>query len=263
MFKLLLTNIFCVLSITLNAGIAPISTAYERNPYVSEEIWNSLSPYFLPEDSWERAALDNIFSHRRVLSSVKSMYKSGFNLINRNKHKIIVGRHPELKGYIIKAFVDESTAPDWACLAKRIEGVNAIRELIVKNGYEGIMKAPRKWIYPLPPEPSPLKDYPNRKNFILIAEEMDLLNYKSNLKAYKKKMTTQLLDAFYVMLTELKLIDSVYADNTSFCEDGRLAFVDTEHSLNELIPVPLPTVAQYLSPEMISHWQYLYFNGGP
>ncbi|HEV8051595.1 MAG TPA: hypothetical protein VGP47_03805 [Parachlamydiaceae bacterium] len=238
-------------------------TGYVRTSYVSQEIWDQVSPYFFPEHFPEKAVLDEIFSKRRVLKSVNSMYKSGFNLIQKSRTKIIVGRHLNLKGYIIKAFLDESTAPDWHCFLKRIIGVRAIQAKIDQYGYQAIMKAPNKWIYPLPPENFPAKDIPYRKNFILIAEEMDLLNHKQNLKAYKTKMTPQILDAYYTLLTELKLIDSVYADNTTFCTDGRLAFVDTEHSLNTEIPVPLPTVAQYLSPEMIAYWQHLYFNGGP
>jgi hypothetical protein len=239
------------------------STQYVRNPYVSEEIWNAVSPYFFPEHLPEKAALDHIFSQRRVLTSIKSMYKSGFNVITDSKHKIVVATHPYLKGYIIKAYTDQSDVPEWFWLTKRITGALAIQDKIIQEGYEGIMKVPKKWLYPLPAEPAPVKGSPYRKNFILIVEEMDILDMKRNRKAYKKKMTTQILDAFYVMLTDLQLIDSVYADNTSFCKDGKLAFIDTEHSLTESIPVPLPTVAQYLSPEMIAYWQHLYFNGGP
>lgn len=40
---------------------------------------------------------------------------------------------------------------------------------------------------PLPAEPLPKKGAPYPKNFILVVEEMDILSYKKNLKAYKKK----------------------------------------------------------------------------
>lgn len=240
-----------------------ISTEYVRNPYVSEELWNALSPYFLPENSPEKAALDSIFTKRRVLSSIKSMYKSGFNLITNHNDKIIVARHPYLKGYLIKAYTDDMPYPDWYWWKKRIDGINAIQTKIVESGYQGIMKTPRKWIYPLPAEPSPKVPTPDRKNFILVVEEMDILDYKKNKKAYKNQMTPQILDAFYIVLSDLRLIDSVYSDNTPFCKDGRLAFVDSEHSLDTTRPVPLSNVAQYLSPEMYSYWEQLIIRGGP
>lgn len=240
-----------------------ISTQYVQNPYVSEVLWNTLSPYFLPEHFPEKAALDRIFSQRRVLSSIKSMYKSGFNLLTKPDDKIVVARHPHLKGYLIKAYTDEMNFPDWYWWKKRIDGMRAIQNAIIENGFQGIMKAPKKWIYPLPPEPQANEKAPYPKYFILVVEEMDILNFKKNRKAYKKQMTPEILDAYYTMLTSLLLIDSVYADNTIFCRDGRLAFVDSEHSLDTTMPVPITLVAQYLSPEMHAYWEQLIVNGGP
>lgn len=238
-------------------------TEYERNPFVSEETWNTLSPYFIPEHFPEKAVLDKIFSQRRVLSSHKSMIKSGFILLTHKSDKIIVAKHPYLKGFLIKAYSDEMEAPDWYWWKKRIDGVRIIEEKIVQCGYQNIMKTPKKWIYPLPAYPSPKYGAPYRKNFILVVEDMNILRKKHNLKAYKKKMTPQILDALYIMLMDLKLLDSIYADNTPFCKDGKLAFIDTEHSLDITRPVPITSIAQYLSPEMYSYWEQLYINGGP
>lgn len=239
-------------------------TEYVRNPYVSEEIWNALSPYFLPATSPEKAALDRIFSQkRRILSSRKAMIRSGFSMISRPKDKVIVAKHPYLKGYLIKAYTDNMQAPDTYWWKKRIDGVNIIQQKINQYGYQGIMKTPRKWIYPIPTEPSPMEGATNRKNFILVVEEMDILDAKHNLKAYKTKMTPQILDAFFIILMELGLIDSVYADNTPFCTDGRLAFIDTEHSLETTRPVPISVVAKYLSPQMYTYWEQLIVNGIP
>lgn len=236
-------------------------TPYVRNPNVSEELWNTLAPYFLPERFPEKAALDYIFSLRRVLSSHKSMQKSGFIVLTNPNDKIVVARHPYLKGYLIKAYTDQMELPDWYWWKKRIDGIHVIREHITLYGYEGIMKAPRKWIYPVPPIPMPKAGAPYPKNFILVVEEMDILDAKKNKKAYRSRMTPEILDAFYTMLTSLKLIDSVYADNTPFCKDGRLAFVDSEHSLCTNRPVPLIVVKDYLSPTMQAYWEYLMHHG--
>lgn len=239
------------------------STEYERNPFVDEETWNTLVPYFLPVNFPIKAELDKIFSKRRVLKSRKSMVKSGFTLISHSDDKVIVARHPYLKGYLIKAYSDEMGTPDWYKWKKRIDGVRAIEEKIIACGYQGIMKTPKKWIYPLPVNPPPIAGAPYRKNFILVVQEMDILKHKHNLKAYKKKMTPQILDAFYIVLTDLNLIDSIYPDNTPFCKDGRLAFIDTEHSMDTTRLVPITTVANFLSPEMYSYWEQLVVHGGP
>lgn len=236
-------------------------TPYIRNPDVSEELWNALTPYFLPEHFPEKAALDYIFSQRRVLSSYKSMCKSGFLHLIPPNDKIIVAKHPYLKGYLIKAYTDKMELCDWYWWKKRIDGIHVIQEHIILYGYEGIMKAPRKWIYPLPPEPRHMEDAPYPKYFILVVEEMDILNPKKNRKAYRNQMTPEILNAFYTMLINLKLIDSVYADNTPFCKDGRLAFVDSEHSLCTNRPVPITVVAQYLSPAMHAYWEHLVVHG--
>jgi hypothetical protein len=240
-----------------------VLTGYERNPFVSEEVWAALTPYFLPENCSQKATLDKIFSKRRVLSSRKSMVKSGFTLLTHKDDKIIVAKHPYLKGLLIKAYSDEMGAPDWFWWKKRIDGVRAIEQKIVQCGYQGMMKTPKKWIYPLPATPSPKNGAPYRKNFILVVEDMDILDRKHNLKAYRNKMTPQILDIFYIMLTDLLLLDSVYADNVPFCKDGKLAFIDTEHSLDTTRPVPVSTVAKYLSPAMYSYWEQLIIHGGP
>jgi hypothetical protein len=251
-----------VLAKRLNfAAMAPIP--YERNPHVSEEVWDMLTPYFLPEHFPEKAALDHIFSQRRVLKSVKSLYKSGFAIITDVKNKIIVAKHPYLKGYLIKAYTDEMPICEWFWWKKRIDGINTIQNKIVASGYESIMKTPKKWIYPLPADPEARETAPYPKHFILVVEEMDILDFKHNRRAYLSKMTTQILDALYDMLTDLLLIDSVYADNTPFCRDGKLAFVDSEHALDRTRPVPLTSVAKYLPPNLYAYWEQLIINGGP
>lgn len=236
-------------------------TPYIRNTQVSDAIWNQLSPYFLPEHFPEKAALDHIFSNRRVLSSIHSMRKSGFILLTHPKDKIVVAKHPYLKGYLIKAYTDKMDFSDCYWWKKRIDGIRVIQEKIIACGYEGIMKTPKKWIYPLPEYPHPKEGAPYPKHFILIVEEMDILNFKQNRKAYRTKMTPEILNAFYIMLMDLKLLDSVYADNTPFCRDGRLAFVDSEHSLDTTRPVPITLVAQYLSSEMYAYWEQLVVHG--
>lgn len=233
---------------------------YTRPPTVSEDIWDELSPLFLPYDTPERVILDEIFSKRRVLSSFKSMSRAGFILVTDPKHKIIVAKHPKLEGLLFKIFLDSTDQSDDYWWRKRVINSTKIQETIDLYGYNAIMKTPKKWIYPLPIEPAAAEgSYP--KHFILVVEEMDILGRSDNLSAYRTMMTEDRLDAFYRLLSELKLLDSVYADNTPFCKDGRMAFIDTEHSMDTTQPVPISSVGQYLNPEMLKYWEQLIVNG--
>jgi len=238
----------------------PSTAKYVQNPYVSEEIWSSISPYFLPENFPQKEALDKIFSKRRVLSSASSMKKADFVLLTNPKKNIVVARHPKLKGYLVKAYLDDDKAQEWVWLRRRVEGARVIQESIENHGYQGIMKTPKKWIYPLPPDPKPKSGH-SGKNFVLIVEEIDILNDHKNRKAYRTRMTPPLLDALYTILMENRLIDSIYAKNVPFCKDGRLAFVDTEHFNDTTREVPISRVAQYLSKEMHAYWEQLIQQG--
>lgn len=228
---------------------------YIRPAHVSEEAWNTLSPYFLPETFPEKAILDEVFSKRRVLKSIKSMIKSGFFILTDPKDKIIVAKHINIKKYLIKVYLDGMPIAEWDCWRRRLRGVQVIQEAIERHGFQNIMKTPKKWVYPLPPSPLPPEQ--DGKNFILVVEEIDILKDRKNRAAYKKKMTPEILEAFYLMLTEYRLLDSVYADNTPFCKDGRMAFIDTEWTGSKRQTMPLSAVAQYLSAEMLPYWQEL------
>ncbi len=233
---------------------------YTDNPYVEAKVWEILTPYFLPEHFPEKAALDRIFSKRRVLSSEKALRKSGFLIVNTSE-KILVARHYQLKGYLIKTYLDDSAVlketntQEWYWWKKRIDGANIIQASINNFGYQDIMKVPKKWIYPLPADPAP-KEGQNGRNFILVVEDMQAFDKFNARKAYRHAITPSLLDAIYAMLIDTQLYDGVYPHNVPFCSDGKLAFVDTEHVYHPY-EVPLVVLAQYLSPDMHAYWDQL------
>lgn len=243
----------------------PLKNDATAAPYIApasfpSDLWDKLSGYFLPEDSTQRLLLDQIFSKRRVLGSLKSMSRAGFILLTDPRHKIIVARHPKIPGYLFKVFLDTSSECEYHWWRKRINGVNTIQAAIDSHQYGHLMKTPKKWIYPLPAEPEAAEGtYP--KHFILVVEEMDILKHEENRGCYRKLMTKERLDAYYTLLTELNLIDSVYADNTPFCKDGKMAFIDTEHAMDVTLKVPVSVVGQYLSPEMLGYWEQLITGG--
>ncbi len=237
---------------------------YPYNPFVPLEIWQKLEPFFLPANHPIKAKLDRIFHSQRVTLSKETFEEAGFGKVKERKPtNIFVGNHPELKGFIIKVYLDTQPAlKEWENWIDRIQGAKAIRDFIQQRGYTKLFKVPQKWIYPLPIWPSPPNNsLYNRKNFILIVEDMDILDHKDCLHAYKTEVTPEILDALFLNLKEVGLLDSTHAANVPFTKDGRMAFIDTEH--HHKWPVPYFGIKCYFSNPMQAYWQKLIDQGGP
>jgi hypothetical protein len=226
---------------------------YGYNPLVPLTVWLELEPFFLPVNHPIKAKLDRIFKSTRAIQSKDNFTHAGFEETKECKvTHIVVGQHLSLKGYLIKAYLDtQPTFSEWIHWLNRIRGSQAIQKCINKYKYTQF-KVPQKWIYPLPLEPSPpLDPLYIRKNFILVVEDMHILKHTDNRKAYKK-ITSELLDQLYVILTEEGLIDSVFPDNIPFTKKGSIAFVDTEH-YHEW-PVKYDRLDRFLAPSMRDYW---------
>lgn len=225
--------------------------------FMTTDVWALLEPYLLPGDHPIKHKLDRLFQKKRVTQSLDLFEQAGFRGAEMRKPtNIVVGKHPDFSGYLFKVFLD--TQPplcDWAYWLKRIEGAQSIQACIQQHGFQHF-RVPQKWIYPLPDEPSPpnTSQY-HRKNFILIVEDMDILSKEENLRAFKKKMTPQILQELHTILTEEGLIGSVYPKNIPFTRQGDLAFIDTEH--HHIQPVPYHKLTHFLSSEMKRYWQTL------
>lgn len=216
---------------------------------------NPLEPYFLPDEHPIRSQLDHLFQKHRATASLESFKLFGFSPKKvRTKTNAIVATHPRFKGFVFKVYLD-SQPPlcEWKNWLQRIEGANAIRECIEKYGFEDIMTVPKKWIYPLPTK----SDNPQQKNFILIAEDMNILSHKDNLKAYRHLNDTRLLDALFCVFSEVGLLDSVYPDNIPFTKSGKIAFIDTEHHHHPVSSIPYHKLTSFLSKKMGAHWEAL------
>ena len=233
---------------------------YSPPKSVPKEVWEKVSPFFLPENHEAKAALDAIFSSSRAILSIKSMKQAGF--IGPKPRKwthVIVCTHPNLPGYVIKTYLDSqryfNQIPEYEHWLKRIRGVKLIEHQIAKHHWEKIFKTPKKWIYPLPENPSPPKEF-DRKNFILIEEDMDLVDRQTNEDLWLSHLvTTTLLDNFYKLLEEVGLHDCAKPDNAPFSMDGRIAFIDTEDHYNW--PVTYSKLTPFLSQEMKIYWKWL------
>ena len=236
---------------------------YAQNPHVESKIWDLVTPYLLPENHPIKAKLDRIFAERVTLN-VTTMYKAGFlSPRPRGFSNTVVSKHPDLEEYIIKGFLDDQkNIHDWQKLMRRIKGAELIKKAIKHHHYESLFKVPQKWIYPLPLEPAPPSQY-YRKDFILVAEDMHILDRDDNYKVWKSsRMNPKKLDAIYTIIEELGLSDSVVAFNIPFIKkEDSMAFIDTE--IWHRWPITYKRLTPYLSSSMQSYWKKLIKNKGP
>lgn len=243
--------------------IASLLSAWEKPPHMGEAQWEYTVPYLLPEDHPAKAALDKIFSEGRPTASEKALHKAGFSKISVNpKTGVGVYKHKELKGYAVKLYTDDWTGVcDWCMWVKRAKGANAIRACIDKHGLQNVFTVPKKWVYPLP-----LETYdaaaPEPKDFIMLVEDMKPVDEVHNSLLWKSKLVNPpVLNAFWTILTEVGLLDSVYTDNVPFNAEGKIVFIDTEH-FHEW-PVPYHKIPVFLNKKMAGYWHGLINRGGP
>lgn len=239
------------------------TSGYVRNPLISEDVWEKLTPYFLPRRHPIRSKLDSLFKKRISLSS-KTLKDAGFLSPKARPHShLVCSKHPKLEGYLLKIYTDDYPEVDeWKLLMKRINGLIATKASIKRHGYEKMLTVPRKWIYPLPEKAVPPEGY-FRKYFILVVEDMNIEKKRDNYALWKgPALTKARMDAIYTVINEVGLCDCVYPFNVPFCKYSmKLAFIDTED--NQCGPVNFRILLKYLRPEMQTYLQELINNGGP
>lgn len=245
------------LSLSLAPALAPAFTADESCHL--KLIAPEYAQYLLPDDHPAKVWLDTIFRGKiRLLSSVKNLNQAGFISPKERNRGIVIGRHRELQGYLLKMYLDSKDVDELKWWLKRIKGAMRIQASIDKNNYNHLMKTPKKWIYQLPNDgPQPKKSkYP--KKYILVVEDMDIFSDEECRQLYQKVVTPEHLDAMYKMLTTCLLSDCTWLPNIPFSHDGRIAFIDTEFvGETQSIWTRLPRLAKHLSPDMKKYWMSL------
>lgn len=240
--------------------------AYEKPADIDKETWYALKPHFLPEDHPIKKKLDRIFEKARASYDEHSLKKAGFSARKpRTNTQMTVARHPDLEGYLLKLVMDTIDRPEeWYDWRLRIAGAQVIRDSIIAHKFNHIMKVPNKWIYPLPlkPEPPTLPSYAQRKYFILVVEDMNIVDHDENYFLWGSiAMTYEMMDAIYIVFEECGLYDSVFPFNVPFSEDGRLAFIDTEWYHDW--PIKYERLTKYFPAHMREYWEAIVENGGP
>lgn len=230
--------------------------------HVSSEIWAAVEPYLLPENHPLKGRMDRIFSKSRVLANEKSLTKAGFVWPKKEvSHSgIYPTQHEKIKKFYVKILTDEQDIADWRQWVNRAQGARDIRNSIDAHHYERVFKVPKKFIYPLPEKPETTPDV-KRKNFVLLSEDMKIVDHDLNRELYRNRVTKILLNAIYEIVTELGLADSLFIHNLCWAKDGRLAFVDTER--HHCWPVVYRRYFRILSAPMLDHWKLLIKHNGP
>ena len=231
-----------------------------NNPskYVNNEVWRQVQNYLIPDNHPIKEKLNEIFSRSRALADQESMKAAGFDTLPpQHQTQMIVAKHPELRGYVLKIYLDEQKyyrgRPEHYHWIKRIKGTRLIRAYLNKHGDGSLFKAPQKWIYLLPDDPSP-PSHDGRKNFILVAEDMELFDEKMNESLWGSEWVTEdLLKTLYRITTDLGLRDSANPSNCPLSIDGKGAFVDTE--VYHRSDVRYWKLTPFLSPSMQAYWK--------
>lgn len=228
--------------------------------YISQDLWEYIHPYLMTDKHPIKKKLDKIFSKSRALCDIDSMVAAGFDYADPQHHThIIVTRHSSIKGYVVKAYLDNQDyhlgEPEYFFWMMRADGANLISQFIKKHGYHHLFKVPKKWIYLLPDVPSPPLEY-LRKNFILVEEDMNIFDTEVNQKIWGGPLVTKkLLKGLYKITTELGLFDCAKPANCPFSKDGRVAFVDTQSFHRK--SVKYKKLTPYLSTPMQNYWNDL------
>lgn len=234
------------------------SKSYVQSPLVPNDVWDSVRPYLLPEDHPAKAALDRIFSRTRVLSSLTAMKEAGFIKPTLLRRGLIVGKHPDLPGYLLKMFLDNSPKIEWQNWLERINGALIVKAAVDRYNYHDIMKVPNKWIYPLPIMPLPLAGALYPKSFVIVVEDMELIPMSQTVEKYKSGVSKSQLKALFNILYDCKMTDSMLPKNVPFSVDGKIAFVDTEHTgKSPMIKLVIRRFRKYLSSSKKDYWDYL------
>lgn len=236
---------------------------FSKNPFTSKRQKKRLRPYLMPANHPIKPALDAIFTTQRVTANELTFTNAGFTILSTQPRSfIVVGRHPKLPGYLVKAYLDNETRqkqghPGWVWLANRCKGAQKIEKVIKQFQFNKFTVA-KKWIYPLPLDPPPLvRENRRRYNEILVVTDMKLAPKEESLNAWLN-MTKSDLDALYTIICSAGG-SSYREDNIPYTQDGRFAFVDTEY------PDKIPnfnSILRYLSPEMQAYWNKLVKKGG-
>ncbi len=198
--------------------------------FVNAQELETIKPYLLPEKHRMKKQLDVIFTYRGILASTEAMEKVGFEIICHRKGRgLVVAKHPLLKNYLIKTYLDTATHVDWMGWVRRIEGAKRVQRAIDSHRrHKRYVKVPKKWIYHIPEGVRGLNESHVPREFLLLVQDMKILSKAESVKLYKTVISHKALKSLYYIINESGYSDC-HIGNLPFSKDGKIAFIDTEH----------------------------------
>jgi hypothetical protein len=236
----------------------------DGNPYIDREMRKKMKPYWFPLNHPLKPSLDLIFSQSRAIENELAFAHAGFvTLYAQPTSYIRVAKHHLLPGYLVKVYLDNEMRkkegiPGWQWLVKRCKGAENIRNLIKKKKLKHF-SVPDKWIYPLPPHPSPvLSPGRSQQPVLLVVTDMNLASEEETRDVWKNKITTKHLDELFCILSH-GYSSGFVVNNIPYTKSGKFACIDTEHPKRKL---KYEQVKPYLSEAMQVYWDELVRSGG-
>lgn len=217
----------------------------------SKNILLDPTPYFLPQKHRLRKVLDTIFADPKALQNATNFSAAGFTtLYLRPKGSLRVARHPSLKKYLFKLYLDAEVGLQkdrWQnSLVQRCIGAAAIKKIIKEQRIKHIT-VPKKWLY----EP-PSCDKSMGRTFILITQNMQLVKRKKSEKMWRKADKKVLNELFHIVNEGYASISLVL--NIPGTKSGTFACIDTEFAQRKY---HLARAKRFFSPRMQKHWNLL------
>lgn len=230
---------------------------------ISPQEWEIIAPLLLPDNHPQKASLDAIFSLGRPIRDLDSLKKAGFSIITKGHWSdTIIATHSKVDGLFFKMFTEDMAhINEFSRLIARIQGALYAQEIVTKHKWNKLFKIPRKWLYLIPDDPTPIFGIPP-KRMILVAEDMRLLSKKeSYLKWRSGSLSKSLLKSVFLVLTEGGFSDSCFAFNLPFAKDGRIALIDND-KFNKR-PIPFTKLLKYLHSNRQKYAKTLIQEAGP
>lgn len=147
---------------------------------------------------------------------------AGFQINRQSSGKIMVARHPSVRGLLFKRYTDDVSLRDQLKnFERRLEGARRLRAFVDRRGLTHIV-VPHKWIMELP---SAFLHW--EAAHVLVVEQLEILSDAQTRTAYER-IATGTLAQLCCVLYHFRGMDS-NTKNLPFTSDGRIALVDTEH----------------------------------
>lgn len=237
----------------------------DSNPYIIDEAKKAIAHYLIPLHHPMRKILNSLFSRDRITTDKTTFTEAGFKIIAEGRRSFIcVANHPKMPHYLVKIYLDtvlskKQHKESWEWLVRRCVGAKKIRKIIRHRKLQYFVAAD-KWIYCLPPEPSPINDGQHiRHPALLLVTDMNLVPSKLNKYAWRHYITEKHLDELYTIISRAKG-SSYRPDNIAYTYENRFAFIDTEYPSRG---PDYKSIRKYLNPTLLIYWDSLVRNGGP